>query len=78
VGFHAWTTDGSLTPKALAAEGYSVRTRVNGVAVYSDGVRVAWAVQGLTVWTEPTASADLLGHMTVVQRLVDATKVVPY
>jgi hypothetical protein len=78
VGFHAWTTDGSLIPKALAAEGYSVRARVNGVAVYSDGVRVAWAVQGLTVWAEPTASADLLGHMTVVQRLVDATKVVPY
>jgi len=78
VGFYAWTTDGSLTPQALAKEGYSVRTRVNGVAVYSDTVRVAWAVQGLTIWAEPTTSGDLLDHMGVVERLVDATKDVPY
>jgi hypothetical protein len=78
VGFHAWTTDGSLTRQALAKEGYSVRTRVNGVAVYSDAVRVAWAVQGLTVWAEPTGSGNLLDHMGVVGRLVDATKEVPY
>jgi hypothetical protein len=77
VGFNAWTTDGSLTRQALAAEGYSMRTRVNGVAVYSDGVRVAWSVQDLTVWAEPTASGDLLDHMTVIRRLVDATKDVP-
>lgn len=78
VGFNAWTTDGSPTPQTLANEGYSVRTRVSGVAVYSDGVRVAWAVQGLTVWAEPTTSGDLLAHMTVIERLVDATKDVPY
>jgi hypothetical protein len=78
VGFHAWTTDGSLTPRALAREGYSLRTRVNGVAVYSDSVRVVWAVQSLTVWAEPTASGDLLDDMSVIKRLVDATKDVPY
>jgi hypothetical protein len=48
------------------------------VAVYGDDVRVAWAVQGLTVWAEPTASGDLLRHMSVVERLVHATKDVPY
>jgi hypothetical protein len=78
VGFHAWTTSGPLTRRALASEGYSVRTRVRGVAVYGDDVRVAWAVQGLTVWAEPTASGDLLRHMSVVERLVHATKDVPY
>jgi hypothetical protein len=78
VGFHAWTTDGSLAPRALANEGYSLRARVNGVAVYGDNVRVAWAVQGLTIWAEPTASGDLLDHTGIIQRLVGATKDVPY
>lgn len=78
VGFHFWTTDGSVTPQALASEGYSVRTRVAGVVVYGDTVRVAWAVQGLTIWAEPTTSGDLLDHMSIIQRLVGATKDVPY
>ena len=78
VGFHAWTTDGSLAPRALANEGYSLRARVNGVAVYGDNVRVAWAVHGLTIWAEPTASGDLLGHTGIIRRLVGATKDVPY
>jgi hypothetical protein len=78
VGFHVWTTDGKIAPRALADEGYSLRTRVNGVAVYGDDVRVAWVAQGFTVWAEPTASGDLLDHRSVVERLVDATRRVPY
>jgi hypothetical protein len=48
------------------------------LAAYGDNVRVAWAVQGLTVWAEPTASGDLLRHLSIAERLVDATRSVPY
>lgn len=78
VGFYAWTTDGVVARQRLAAEGYSLRARVKGIAVYGDTVRVAWAVQGHTVWAEPTASGDLLDHPRVVERTVEATKVVPF
>jgi hypothetical protein len=60
-----------------APEAWVRRVALN-LAAYGDNVRVAWAVQGLTVWAEPTASGDLLRQMSIAERLVDATRSVPY
>lgn len=48
-GAYVWATE-AVGAGELHREGYEPLPPVEGVALYSDGTRVTWSVQGLSVW----------------------------
>lgn len=63
----------SGTPEGLQAVG-----EMNGIPVYGEGVRLAWRIHALLVWT--SASSTNLGQIDIddIAHLLDASTKVPY
>ncbi|MBI4259395.1 MAG: hypothetical protein HY658_02405 [Actinobacteria bacterium] len=79
-GIYFWAfppEDARPLPEALSDEGYRVLTTVDGVEVFTDGIRAAWAVQGLWVWVEG-GPVDRLPGVDAVEPLVRASLAVDY
>ncbi|MGH2722726.1 MAG: hypothetical protein ACRDI0_00395 [Actinomycetota bacterium] len=81
-GFYIWATEADELPtqpfdEAIASEGYRLDRAVEGVLVFTDGVRAVWTVQGLHVWVEG-GPVDTLPPPEVIAELVRATIAVDY
>jgi hypothetical protein len=83
-GFYFWAFEMEKAseqplPKAIEDEGYRVLREVEGIRVFTDGIRLAWQTQGLYVWLEggPVNSLEDIDAETI-RRMVRASADVPY
>jgi hypothetical protein len=65
--------------QSLREEGYRLFREIDGIAVYSDGVRLTWESWGLLVWVDggPTSALNDLSEQDI-QSLVRASERVAY
>lgn len=71
----AFEVDG---PQSATPEGLQEVGEMNGITMYGDGVRLAWRIHALLVWT--SASSTNLGHIGIedIAHLIEASTKVPY
>jgi hypothetical protein len=67
-----WTTRGG----ALPSPGLHQVAVVDGIAVYGDGTRLLWRVQGLNVWVQAEQQRSALPRGAMLAKLVRASRAV--
>ncbi len=75
--FYIWAVE-SIGAARLTNEGYRVLRRVNGVPIYTDGLRFAWRTRSATVWIEagPTEHSQA-PKSNQLRSLVTASRTIP-
>jgi hypothetical protein len=72
--FDLWTTRGGPLPPP----GFHQAAVVDGIAVYSDGTRLLWRVQGLNVWVRAEQQRSALPRGAMLTKLVRASRAVRF
>jgi hypothetical protein len=72
--FNLWTTRGGPPPPP----GFHQAAVVDGIAVYGDGTRLVWRVQGLNVWVQAEQQRSALPRGAMLAKLVRASRAVPF
>jgi hypothetical protein len=72
--FDLWTNRGGPPPPP----GFHQAAVVDGIAVYGDGTRLVWGVQGLNVWVQVEQQRSALPRGAMIAKLVRASRAVPF
>jgi hypothetical protein len=67
-----WTTRGGQLPPV----GFHQAAVVDGIAVYGDGTRLTWGVQGVNVWVQAEQRPSALPRGAMLTKLVRASRAV--
>jgi hypothetical protein len=74
--FYIWAVE-SIAAARLTNEGFRILRRVNGVPIYTDGLRVAWRTRSATFWIEAGPTEESLApRPSELGSLVRASKTV--